>query len=71
VEIFPSGRSRNLIARYVGVSGRTLEKAKRIVEAAEKQPDLYQPILEKVANGSISIDRGLNGGGLFIMKRRT
>jgi len=49
--------NRDRIAKYVGVSGRTLEKAKTVVEAAEKQPDLYQPILEKVDNGSISVDK--------------
>jgi len=53
----PQGKSRDIVGSYAGVSGRTLEKAEAIVEAAERQPDLYQSILEKVNNDTISIDR--------------
>lgn len=33
-------RVSNVVAGFVGVSGKTLEKAKVVVEAAEKEPSL-------------------------------
>jgi Predicted transcriptional regulators len=41
-------RARDEIGEYVGVSGRTLEKAEEIMEAAEKEPEKYQSIVEKM-----------------------
>jgi len=40
--------TRDKIGEYVGVSGRTLEKAVEIIEAAEKEPVKYRPLVEKM-----------------------
>lgn len=37
------GRTIDKVASFVGVSGRTLEKAARVVEAAEQEKTLAQP----------------------------
>lgn len=42
-----SGKTRDKAAEYVGMSGRTLEKARRVVEAAEADPALL-PLVEKM-----------------------
>ena len=42
-----SGQTRDKAAEYVGMSGRTLEKARRVVEAAEDNPALL-PLVEKM-----------------------
>ncbi len=41
------GRVRDKIAEIVGTSGRTLEKATAVVEAAEKNPE-FQPLVEEM-----------------------
>lgn len=33
---------------HTGMSGRTLEKATQIVEAAEKEPKKYKPLVEEM-----------------------
>jgi N6-adenosine-specific RNA methylase IME4 len=43
----PKGDTRDKAAEYVGMSGRTLEKARRVVEAAEADPTLM-PLVEKM-----------------------
>jgi ParB-like chromosome segregation protein Spo0J len=43
------GDTRDKVAKAVGVSGRTYEKAKAVVEAAEKDPGKYQHLVEKMA----------------------
>jgi ParB/RepB/Spo0J family partition protein len=43
-----NGRVRDKIASYVGMSGRTLEKAQQIVEAAEQEPEKYMPLVEQM-----------------------
>lgn len=40
------GQVRDRVAAYVGVSGRTLEKAEAVVEAAEREPETYGSVLE-------------------------
>lgn len=52
---FPEGRVRNQIGKYLGISGRTLEKLEDIVEAAEADPDTFGDILEDVDAGKTSI----------------
>jgi len=50
-ENFPrveKGRTRDLLASRVGMSGRTLEKAKAVVEAAEKKPEKYAIVLQEM-----------------------
>ena len=41
-------RTRDKVARYTGVSGRTLEKAKAVVEAAKRDPKMFNPILQEM-----------------------
>ena len=51
VQILPNGekgRSRDIIARYVGVSGVTLEKIEAVVDAAEENPKKYGHLKEQM-----------------------
>jgi N6-adenosine-specific RNA methylase IME4/ParB-like chromosome segregation protein Spo0J len=51
VEIFhepDGGKTRDRLASICGMSGRTLEKAKAIVEAAEQEPEKYSSFLEEM-----------------------
>jgi ParB family chromosome partitioning protein len=43
------GDTRDKVAKAVGMSGRNYEKAKAVVEAAEKDPGKYQHLVEKMA----------------------
>lgn len=52
------GHVRDVLGGFVGVSGKTLEKAEDIVEAAEKEPEKFWSILKKVDDGKISINSG-------------
>ncbi|MHB0959272.1 MAG: DNA methyltransferase [Pirellulaceae bacterium] len=50
-----NGKSRDIIARYVGVSGMTLEKVEAIVEAAEENPEKYGHLKERMdATGKVN-----------------
>jgi len=49
-------KTRDRIATYLKVSHGTLNKAEVIVEAAEREPDIYGPILERVDKGQTSVD---------------
>jgi hypothetical protein len=40
------GRARDKVAAYAGISGRTLDKIKTVVEAAEKDPERFGPLVE-------------------------
>lgn len=42
------GRSRDKVAAYVGVSGRTVEKTIAVVDAAEREPEKYAPLVEQM-----------------------
>ena len=50
------GRTDNRIAKACGVSKGTLRKAEKIVEAAEKNPQEFKGLLEKVDSGKVSIN---------------
>ena len=50
------GRPRDKIAAVVGVSHDTVNKAEKIVEAAEKEPQTYGKLLETVDAGRASIN---------------
>ena len=43
-----SGRVTGKVARYAGVSGRTLEKAQVVVEASAAEPEKYGPLVEEM-----------------------
>jgi N6-adenosine-specific RNA methylase IME4 len=51
----PQGKTRDIVGSYVGVSGKTLEKGEAVVEAAEKSPEKYGPLLKRVDDGKISV----------------
>lgn len=42
------GKTRDKVAAYVGMSGRTLEKARKVVEAAEESPERFGPLAEEM-----------------------
>jgi ParB-like chromosome segregation protein Spo0J len=54
---FGRGRASDNIASYTGVSDETLKKEEKIVQAAEKNPIEYKPILEQVDSKKLSSDR--------------
>ena len=43
-----NGKSRDIIAGYVGISGTTLEKVEAVVKAAEENPDKYGHLKERM-----------------------
>lgn len=52
---FPAGDTRDIVGSFGGVSGKTLEKAEAVVEAAEENPEKYGKLLEKVDEGTTSV----------------
>ena len=52
-----SGRIKDNVSRYLGVTRNTLEKEKKIVEAAERNPQLFGELVKKVDLKKISIDK--------------
>ena len=56
---FP-GRVKDNVSKYLGVTRNTLEKEKKIVEAAERDPASFEDIRQKVDRKKISIDKGFN-----------
>ncbi|GAG15933.1 unnamed protein product, partial [marine sediment metagenome] len=53
---FPKGgRTRDIIAGYMGISGRTLEKAEKIVETYERDPERFATLMKNVNSGKTSI----------------
>ena len=55
-----SGRIKDNVSRYLGVTRNTLEKEKKIVEAAERNPQLFEDLRQKIDKKKISIDKGFN-----------
>lgn len=51
------GRVDDRVSAAIGVSRDTLNKAEVIVEAAEKEPERYEPIREKVDKKEMSINQ--------------
>jgi hypothetical protein len=45
-----TGRTREIVAGFVGVGRTTLQKAEDIVTAAEQQPEKYQKLLDQLNN---------------------
>jgi len=50
------GETRDIIAKFAGVSHDTLAKAEAIVEAAERDPSAFKPILDRVDAGKVSLN---------------
>jgi len=42
------GQTRDQVARFVGISGRTLDKARAVVEAAKEDPEKFGPVVEEM-----------------------
>lgn len=50
-----TGKSRDIIGRYVGLSGTTLEKVEQIVQAAEEDPEKYGHLKARMdASGKVN-----------------
>jgi ParB family chromosome partitioning protein len=57
-----SGETRDILAKYAGVSHDTLAKAEEIVKSAEEDPKTYGKILEDVDSGKVSVSARATGG---------
>lgn len=55
-----SGRLKNNVSRYFGISRNTLEKEKEIVNAAEQNPELFSELVKKVDLKKISVDKAFH-----------
>lgn len=55
-----TGRVRDNVAKYLGVSRNTLEKEKKLIEAAERAPEQFEELRKKVDLGKISTDKAYN-----------
>lgn len=55
-----TGRIKDNIAKYLGVSRNTLEKEKKLIEAAERAPEQFGELRKKVDLGKISTDKAYN-----------
>ena len=53
-----SGRIKDNVSKYLGTTRNTLEKEKKIVEAAERDPQSFEDIRQKVDDRKISVDKG-------------
>ena len=53
-----SGRIKDNISRFLGVTRNTLEKEKKIIEAAELDPQSFETVRQKVDKKIISVDKG-------------
>lgn len=51
----PNGNTRDKVGKAVGMSGATYDRAKQVVEAAEQEPEKYEPLVKKMdATGSVN-----------------
>lgn len=55
-----SGRVKDNVSRYFGISRNTLEKEKEIVNAAEQNPELFGELVKKVDLKKISVDKAFH-----------
>jgi 16S rRNA G966 N2-methylase RsmD len=55
-----SGRLKDNVSKYFGISRNTLDKEKKIVEAAEKDPQSFDEVRQKVDRKKISVDKAYN-----------
>ena len=55
-----SGRIKDNVSRYLGVTRNTLEKEKKIIEAAEQDPQRFHDLRKKVDQKKISVDKAFN-----------
>ena len=55
-----SGRIKDNVSRYFGISRNTLEKEKEIVNAAEQNPESFDELRKKVDLKKISVDKAFH-----------
>jgi 16S rRNA G966 N2-methylase RsmD len=55
-----SGRIKDNVSRYLGVTRNTLEKEKKIIEAAEQDPQRFHDLRKKVDQKRVSVDKAFN-----------
>jgi 16S rRNA G966 N2-methylase RsmD len=55
-----TGRIKDNVAKYLGVSRNTLEKEKKLIEAAERTPEEFGELRKKVDLGKISTHKAYN-----------
>jgi ParB family chromosome partitioning protein len=55
-----TGRVKDNVAQYLGVSRNTLEKEKKIIDAAEEAPEQFGELRKKIDQGKISTDKAYN-----------
>jgi 16S rRNA G966 N2-methylase RsmD len=63
-----SGRVKDNVSRYFGISRNTLEKEKEIVNAAEQNPELFGELVKKVDLKKISVDKAFHEMQRQVMK---
>ena len=56
----PQGKTRDIVAKFVGVGERTLKKAEDIVKAAEIEPEKYQILVDKMDSKVLKVDKAYN-----------
>jgi 16S rRNA G966 N2-methylase RsmD len=56
----PQGKTRDIVAKFVGVGERTLKKAEDIVKAAELDPEKYQILVDKMDSKELKVDKAYN-----------
>lgn len=62
---YSSGKTRDRVAMFTGIKGRTLEKAEAVIEAAERDPERFGDLVEKM-NKTRKVDAAFK-----VMKIRT
>ena len=55
-----SGRMKDNVSRYFGISRNTLEKEKGIVNAAKQNPELFGELAKKVDLKKISVNKAFH-----------
>jgi 16S rRNA G966 N2-methylase RsmD len=55
-----TGRIKDNVAKYLGVSRNTLEKEKKLIEAAKQAPEQFEELRKKVDLGKISTHKAYN-----------
>ena len=51
------GRGTEIIAKALGIGHTSLEKVEKLVDAAERQPEKFKELLDKVDNGKTRLER--------------
>jgi 16S rRNA G966 N2-methylase RsmD len=66
-----SGRLKDNVSKYFGISRNTLDKERKIVEAAENDPESFEEVRQKVDRKKISVDKAYNEIKRQIKKNET